>query len=111
MLSCTITHPVVCEPLVVHEASEHGPRDDGNVFVVFLFLIEKAHSGTKINERGENVSPEHLKLTLIFYLVIKERPHSSTTQEGPWILHPAVVRVSVDLRIKESWSALGWKGP
>lgn len=65
VLSCTITHPVVCKPLVVHEASEHGPREDTNFFIVFFFN-RKAHSERKISERGENVSPKHLKLSLIF---------------------------------------------
>lgn len=39
VLLCTITHPVVCKPLVVHKASEHGSRDDRNFFVVFFLLL------------------------------------------------------------------------
>jgi len=32
-------------------------------------------------------------------LVVNASPHGSTTQDGPWILHPAEVRLSMNLRM------------
>lgn len=97
MLSCTITHPVVCKPPVVHEASEHGPRDDRNFFIVGFFSVIKRHIlKQKINERVENVSSKRLKLSLT---LIRYKGKPSQQQDGLWILHPAKVRLSLDLRL------------
>lgn len=47
--------------------------------------------------KGRKCKPEAFKMQPDFYLVAKESSYSSTTHDGPWIIHPAKVRLIVDL--------------